>query len=143
MRITHFISAILILASYSATSCEYPVASTKLDDGRYVGLVIPEKVISSQEKWNPTESEPPISIVMASQKIKEWAKEKYSKYDNVNIAEISLADFRRRNQGYWYYKFDLVPMFDGRKVFHQASWAVLLFDGTIIEPTEIEKDCQF
>lgn len=114
------------------------VLSTTKRDGTKVGLVITSEQIDNGIKWNPEQGEPPLSISQVHRKVQDWAKTEYSRYDRVEIREIALTKLGcSLVEDYWYYRADLIPIFDGNQMWGSGNWAAVLMDGTVIGTTEV------
>ncbi|NVK39732.1 MAG: hypothetical protein HWE39_00685 [Oceanospirillaceae bacterium] len=135
-----FILGLSILISESAFACDdskHPVLSSRKNDGTKVGLFIQEDKIKNTEEWVPDKGSPPFSITAAYKIIKEWAQEHYSRYDGVNVREISLKRYECSSvPNLWYYLIDLNPVIDGNELWGPGNWAAVLMDGTVIGAKE-------
>jgi hypothetical protein len=142
MKIRLFVAAIFlfICAEYSLACGNYPVMSTKKEDGAKVGIVIPETTIKSTPEWSPVQGEPPLSISTVFRIVKDWSKHEYARYDDIAIRQISLREYGcTRHASRWFYIVDFQPVIDGNKLWGTANWVAVLLDGTVIGVTNVDK----
>ena len=130
----------LVLISPTACGCggEYRIMSTEKDDGTEISLIVNGSDFEAAPSWKPEEGEPPLSITAARKAVLEWAKTKYTRFDSVDISEISLKNTGQCTGGdeRWLYVFDLRPVIEGNAMWGSGNWAAVLMDGTVIGPTE-------
>ena len=82
--------------------------------------------------------EPPLSVSQAYKRVQQWAKSEYSRYDSVGVREIAISEFScSLVEDIWYYRIDLVPVFDGNEIWGGGNFAAVLMDGTVVGPTEL------
>jgi hypothetical protein len=87
---------------------------------------------------------PPLSLAGAYRIASRWIAQKYSKMDSFRVRSYSVEDAGHsgaRNR--WYYTFDFVGTLNGAEVYGAPSTAftaMVLMDGTIIEPREMKPD---
>ena len=126
--------------SAMALACgDSPVLSTRKDDGTEIGLFLPESKMQSTSKWTPELGEPPLSPSEAYRIAIDWARLKYTRYDDVRVREISLTRYRCSNiDDRWYYLMDLEPVIDGNSVWGPGNWVAVLMDGTVVAPTVVK-----
>ena len=139
-RLIPTIVFIATVFSTAACSCEdLAVISMQKDDGTRVGLVVPSESLKKAPKWIPDNGEPPLSISEARTTVLEWAADKFTRYDSVEISEISLRKSGACSGGeYWFYIFDLRPVIEGNSLWGSGNWAAVLMDGTVIGTTELD-----
>jgi hypothetical protein len=87
-------------------------------------------------EWDPESGKAaPLSLDAAIKKGKEWMKKKNPNMDDFKVRSINLAKV-----GYgsipnrWFYKIDFDPVIGDQKLFGSRFTAVILMDGTVIEP---------
>lgn len=115
------------------------VMSATKSDGTKVGLIISNQQIHASPSWNPEMGEPPLPVSEAYRLVKEWSKSQYSRYDAVDVREIALTEHGcSLAEDVWYYRVDLLPVFDGNRVWGGGNFAAVLMDGTVIGPTELD-----
>jgi hypothetical protein len=121
-----------------------PVMSTRKSDDTRVGLFIPREVIEATSRWNPDQGEPPLSFAAAYLAMKEWARNHYTRYDDVGVRDISLRRYGCSSVAdRWYYVFDLAMVIDGTELWGDTHWAAVLFDGTVIAPREYRSEVSY
>ena len=133
--------AALSLNAELAHACGgFPVMSTELFDGRKVELVIDWHLLLRADAWAPGRGDPPLSVASATEIAMAWAKDRYVRFDDVSVREISLLSLGcQKEERRWYYVFDLAPMMDGREMLSSGDWVAVLMDGTVIETRTSEK----
>ncbi len=87
-------------------------------------------------EWDPESGKAaPLSLDVAIKKGKEWMKNKNPKMDDFKVRSISLD---RVGYGFipnrWFYKIDFDPVIGDQKLFGSQFTAVILMDGTVVEP---------
>jgi hypothetical protein len=139
-KITLVFTLMTLCFSASTFSCEdHAVVTTQRDDGTKIGLVVPNGRLKDAPVWKPEDGEPPLSITAARDAVLKWAKDEYSRYDSVEISEISLKRSGYCSSGeYWFYVFDLRPVIDGNTLWGGGNWAAVLMDETVIGTTELD-----
>ena len=135
-----FIAFTVNVSAAVAFGCnDHPVLSTTKDDGTKVGIFISEEQIRGTPGWVPEASEPPLPVSQAAELVKQWAEERYSRFDGVDIGSISLNRFVcRGGKTHWYYIFHLRLKIDGNRLYGTGNFAAVLFDGTVIGPKEVK-----
>jgi len=138
-----FVGALVVMTflfSGTAAACgngKYPVMSTRKDDGKQIGIFIAQDQMERTQAWKPEQGEPPLSVSAAYRAAKEWGRQHYTRYDDVNVREFSLKKYGcSLVSDRWYYLFDLNPVIDGNELWSSGNWAAVLMDGTVIGPRE-------
>ncbi len=118
-------------------STNHPVMSTVKQDGTQIGLFITQAEIERTQPWKPEHGEPPLSVSAAYRTIKTWGQQRYSRYDDVSVRDISLKRYGcSLVQDRWYYVFELNPIIDDNELWAVGNWAAVLMDGFVIAPRE-------
>ena len=132
--------ALFLFATGPVAACgggDYPVMSTRKDDGTQIGLFISQAQIDRTQAWKPELEEPPLSVSAAYRAAIDWGRQHYTRYDGVNVRELSLNKYNcSLVSDRWYYVFDLNPVIDGNELWSGGNWAAVLMDGTVIGPRE-------
>ena len=127
--------ASLLLESAVACVEDRPVLTTTKNDGTRIGIFLSRSTVEQTAPWRPEDGEPPLSISTAYTIVKDWAHSKYSRYDGIQIREITLRSYGcSLSPNRWYYIFDISPVIDGNTLFGSGNWAIVLFDGTVVGP---------
>jgi len=124
--------------SFAAPGCgKSSVYGTTDEKGRKIELVLDSVAVQRGPGWSPgTNKEPPLSIAKASRIALAWAKGKYTRYDSVEIREISLVPYScSMSQDHWYYRIEFTPVIDGNRAFGMGNFAAVLMDGSVVGPT--------
>ena len=107
------------------------------DDGTRVELIVDSALVEKTPAWHPGQGEPPLSLARAIEIGAAWGKDRYKRFDSVEIREISLRSMGcSALRDRWYYVVDFTPVMDGNRMFGSFNWAAVLFDGTVIGTTE-------
>jgi hypothetical protein len=87
-------------------------------------------------EWDPESGKPaPLELSTAIKLGKEWMKKKNPKMDDFTVGSISVEKV-----GYgsipnrWFYKVEFDPIVGGQKLFGSQFMAVVLMNGTVVEP---------
>lgn len=98
-------------------------------------LRVSESQIEQASSWTIKDGEPPFSISQVYQAAKTWVKDKYSRYDDVEIDGIRIQPHGcSMHNNKWLYVVDFNPTIDGNKLWGSGNWAAVLMDGTIVGP---------
>lgn len=117
-----------------------PIRTATKYDGTKIGIFVSPSKISNTGTWSPDRGDPPLSIKQVYDLVTVWSKTEFSRYDDVKISEITLREHPCHiAKNHWFYSFDLVPVIEGNEVWAPGNWVVVLFDGTIITPREVNK----
>ena len=120
-----------------ACNDNYPVMSTRKDNGKEIGLFISLQQIKATQKWSPSSGEPPLSISKAYLIAKEWARNHFTRYDDARVKEITLREYRcSLVSNHWYYFFEINPVIEGNELYGSGNWLAVLMDGTTIGTRE-------
>lgn len=93
--------------------------------------------LEAQPKWQPSQSTLPLSIPKASEVAEVWIKKKNPEVNKFAIATIMLAPMgccTNAVQDRWYFRIEFNPIIGGRQLHGGQFIAVVLFDGTVVEP---------
>lgn len=113
----------------------HAVISTTLDDGTEVGVFLTEAQMARAPEWSPGEGEPPLSVAKAVEVATKWARQTYTRYDDVRIESIGLNGYGcRRARENWYYVVHFTPVIDGNRLYGGGNFAAVLMDGTVVGP---------
>lgn len=115
-----------------------PVIKSKLDDGTTIGVLVSEAQHKKAPTWAPGRGEPPVSIARVADIAEKWAKVKYRDFDSAKIQSIDLTEYGCYGEPkYWHYVVHFIPVKAGKPQFG-GYFAVVLLDGTLVEPTKIK-----
>ena len=91
---------------------------------------------SSQPRWSPNQGMPPVPIGRAVELGHIWLKKKHPEVKDFAVSSIQLAPigYGRPPADRWYYRIEFLPIVSGQVLFGGGFVAVVLFDGTIVEP---------
>ena len=88
------------------------------------------------DEWDPESGDPaPLSFKKAITEGKAWMMKKYPKMDDFQVRSITIEKMgwsSLRNR--WYYKIEFNPIVGGQKLFGSMFTAVVLLDGSVVEP---------
>lgn len=139
-RVAGSLMVMALLFSGTVAACgsgNHPVMSARKDNGTQIGLFISQAQIEQTQAWKPEQGEPPLSVSAAYRTVKEWGRKNYTRYDGVNVRELSLKKYGcSLVSDRWYYVFDLNPVIDGNELWSSGNWAAVLMDGTVIGTRE-------
>jgi len=87
--------------------------------------------------WTPFAGAPPLSIskavAMATRQLKA-DNPQFKRYDVLSISLAAASGTSDKPADRWYYRIDLVPVIDGNRLYRLRYVAVVLLDGTLVEP---------
>lgn len=99
--------------------------------------VVPWKKFVAQPQWTPSSGNPPLPIAKAAEVADAWIKKKNPDIKAFSISSIALAvshTWHGKPEDRWYYKIEFQPIVGGQRLFGGQFLAVVLFDGTVVEP---------
>lgn len=115
------------------------VMSSTDENGSKVELILDSAAVEKAPQWSPGAGEPPLSLTRAIEVASAWAKEKYARFDGVEIREISLTSLGcATSSKHWYYVFDFTPIMGGNRMFGGGNWGAVLMDGAVVGATREE-----
>lgn len=131
------VAALVSATSLNAHACDKASVMSATDvDGRKLELLLDSAQVENTPQWSPGSSEPPLSISQATEIAFTWAKERYDRFDVVEVREISLTSLGCvSSRNHWYYIFDFVPVMDGNRMYGVGNWIAVLMDGTVVGTT--------
>lgn len=99
---------------------------------------VPRDRFESLPRWTPSSGVPPLPISRAIEIATGWIKARNPKIDGFEVSTITLAvshswtDDQPNDR--WYYKIEFNPVVNGKMLYGGQYTAVVLFDGTVVEP---------
>jgi hypothetical protein len=101
---------------------------------------IPAAKAEGLPKWRPdSDGSAPVSLQQASSLAKAALKKRHPGLDELEVFELRLKEISwSKRYGSWYYTVTCVARRDGKLVTDQLV-AIILMDGTSVEPTIIRK----
>jgi hypothetical protein len=103
----------------------------------YNWAVSNEKLLA-QPQWSPAAGPPPLPISKAVDLARAWMKKRHPDVKDFAIASVTLAPSNACCSGAterWYYRVEFYPIVGGQRLYGGHFIAVVLFDGTVVEPT--------
>ncbi|HZI28501.1 MAG TPA: hypothetical protein VFD64_10100 [Gemmatimonadaceae bacterium] len=113
------------------------IFSSRQEDGSTLSLVLTRTQLSSSPEWKPGTSEPPLSVAKAVTIGLDWAKKKFSRFDDVRVQNIDLRPTScGRSSNRWYYVVWFSPVVDGETLHTSGHFAAVLMSGELVEPVK-------
>lgn len=134
------IVAVICTAALSTACMGQEPAVTLQAEGRSGGPMyrwdIPHKRNLAQQRWMPTQGNPPLAVNKATDAALNWVKKKYPEVKEFAVASVQLkpAGFGQVPADRWFYRVEFNPVVGGRILFGGQFVAVILFDGSVVEP---------
>lgn len=126
---------LVLSADALARDCgKVPAMAHQMQDGTRLALMIPSEVMRRTPKWTPGDGEPPLPVRDAVSIAQNWARDKYTRFDRVDIAGIDL--FGRScwaAEGHWFYIVHFSPIINGNPLRDTSYFVAILMDGTVVE----------
>jgi hypothetical protein len=98
---------------------------------------VPMDRLQQTPAWTPSAGAPPLSIskavAIAVQRLKA-ANPEFKRYDVLSLSLVAASRTADQPADHWYYKIELVPVIDGNRLYRLQYVAVVLLDGTLVEP---------
>jgi hypothetical protein len=91
----------------------------------------------AQPKWLPTNPALPLTIPKAVDAAQTWIKKKNPEVKEFAVSSIAISPIgccSSKSQDRWYYRIEFNPIVGGQPLFGGHFIAVVLFDGTLVEP---------
>jgi hypothetical protein len=93
---------------------------------------------SAQPKWTPTSGgPPPLPISRAIELGEAWLRKRHSDINKIAVGSITIRPQAGSSLGIeegWFYRIEFQPVVAGKKLWGGELVAVVLFDGTVVEP---------
>jgi hypothetical protein len=144
--ILHLIRCIILLAlvalhfTSALASDEYPIRRFTDANGKQTGYFITRERLAATPEWIfDGKTLPPLPLADAYRIASQWIAKKYPTMDSFRVRSYAVE--QAGNSGApnrWYYTFDFVGVMNGAEVYGGPFTAMVLMDGTIIEPREIK-----
>ncbi len=142
---TIFIFVVLAVAT-SPASEEYAIRGClDANTGKHTGYFISRERVAATPEWVfDGITLPPLSLPDAYRIASQWIAQKYPKIDSFRVRSYSVEEFvqalARGEPNRWYYSFEFIGSMDGTDVYAGPFTAMVLMDGTVIEPREVKPD---
>ena len=139
--------ALLSFATHSFACCSDDRMTRLFGAGTERGAQIVWEVASTridrQASWAPEDGPPPLAITKAVELGATWMRKKHPEIKEFNADQISLHSYSHTNgarSGIWYYQVDYSPVVGGNRLRGDFGvyTAIVLFDGTVVEPTTVK-----
>ena len=131
---------ILIAAcpAYGQTQDDVPLFKTQ-NEGRVLAYSISQGRANRLPKWDLAQPTIPLQIHEAVAKAQAWVKKKNPKIESlipnrIDLGRVSYGRFL----GLWYYEVGFDGVVGGQRLYGWGLQAVVLMDGSIVEP-QLEK----
>ena len=135
----------LVLVCGSATACCTPPGVeaqlfTRRGEGGTITYAISNERAKALPTWSPGSGEPPLSITAAIESARASVLASSSDLKSLEPDRISLnfRDAYGGNPGFWYYDVAFSPTVAGRRALVPGIGAVVLLDGSVVEPRDGE-----
>jgi hypothetical protein len=99
---------------------------------------VPREKFDAQLQWSPSAGSPPLPIGRAVEIADAWIKKQNPDVRQFVVTSVALARADSWGSGAaerWYYKVEFQPIVAGRRLFGGHFIAVVLFDGSVVEPS--------
>jgi len=140
IRSTILLALVLFGFVPARAGCEYPIRSFTDANGKKTGYFISGERLAATPEWVfDGTTLPPLSLPDAYRIANRWIAQKYPKMDSFRMRSYSVDE--GGNSGApnrWYYTLDFVGTMDGTEVYGGLFMAMVLMDGTIVEPREVK-----
>jgi hypothetical protein len=135
-----FLFFILPFSSFASNINEVHLSEYTDINGVKTKFVTSLDVILKTPEWKENMSNPPLPLPKAVSLATVWMKKRNPKFDDfivsgITIRRIGSSDLRNR----WDYLIDFNAIVDRRTVYGSTFVAIVLMDGTIIEPKITKK----
>jgi hypothetical protein len=92
----------------------------------------------AQPKWTPTSGgPPPLAISKAIELGETWLRKRHADMNKLVVSSITIRPQASSSLGVnegWFYRIEFQPVVAGKKLWGGEFVAVVLFDGTVVEP---------
>jgi hypothetical protein len=123
-----------MLPAYGQSRGEVPLFKTH-NDGKVIDYSISPNRAEKLPKWDPTQPAIPLQLHEAVAKAQSWIKKQNPKIDSYvpNRIELGRVSYGRFF-GLWYYTVGFDGVVGGQRMHGSGLQAVVLMDGSIVEP---------
>jgi hypothetical protein len=98
---------------------------------------ISNEKFNAQPSWSPTAGAPPLAINKAVEIADAWIKSKnpeIKKFSLSSVAFFASENWESQPSQRWYFRIEFHPIVSGQRLYGGQFIAVVLFDGTVVEP---------
>ena len=92
----------------------------------------------NQSKWTPTSGgAPPLEISKAIELGETWLRKRHADVNKLAVSSVTIRPQASSGPGViegWFYRIEFQPIVAGKKLWGGELVAVVLFDGTVVEP---------
>ena len=131
------INSALAFVVWGQPECDtVSLSNMTAEDGKTTIHKITEAEAQRLPEWDPESGKPaPLPLDVAIKKGKEWLKKKNPKMDDFKVRSISLEKVGFGSiPNRWFYKIEFDPVLGDQRLFGPWFAAVVLMDGTVVEP---------
>lgn len=135
----------LALAASAMCSAAQP-GMTELQSESYVSgplltWEIPDARAASLRRWVPSQGNPPYPVDKAVKVATAWLKKRHPEVRQFAVSYVQLAPiaYGKPPADRWFYRIECDRVLDGKPVKGGTFIAVVLFDGSVVEPREERK----
>ncbi len=136
---------VLVLLASPASAVELPgdtvvlMRSTQTAEGSSELLSITKEQADPVPSWNPESGDPaPFSLKLAINLARDSVRSRHSRFDDFTLWTIEMMNLGPKHRDQWAYLIKFQAVMDGHDLFGSGYSALILMDGTIIEPTSMK-----
>lgn len=136
-RTLYLIIAVLLTSPLSAHARGNVVLFGQGDMETMFQWEISSEKFNSQPSWSPTAGAPPLAINKAVAIADAWIKKKnpeIKKFSLSSVAFFASQNWEAQPSQRWYFRIEFQPIVSGHRLYGGQFIAVVLFDGTVVEP---------
>jgi hypothetical protein len=127
-----------VFALSAAAQSRYPITlfGHGSGDGLMYQFEVPAERVEKLPGWNPSDRPPPLPISTAVTTGETWIKARNPEIKQFELGAVTLSrvtwpsEFADR----WYYRIEFNPIVAGQRLYGGQFTAVILFDGSVVEP---------
>lgn len=105
-------------------------------DGEELRVAVSAEQLAKVPAWDAeSDFDPPLARRLAIQLARDSVKKRYPQFEDFAVTSIEMAMITEER---WYYFVKFVPKGGGERVHALGAIAVVLMDGTVVEPKRVE-----
>jgi len=104
-------------------------------EGLMFGFEVSAERVEKLPRWSPSGAQPPLPIGAAVQAAEEWIKKRHAEIRQFEVSTVALSRVTWPGLAdRWYYRIEFQPIVGGQRLYGGQFIAVVLFDGSVVEP---------
>ena len=110
-------------------------------DGVRMRLAVNREQAIRVPEWHPEAGyPPPLDLKLAIELARDSVRNRYPQFQKYEVISIDIAEVGREYMDKWFYMIKFRPILEDQPVRLTGTVALVLMDGTVVEPTTVTED---